>query len=70
MVSTLCQFASVCSSPTCNHSIVATVSGECSFLAHGETWLRTPIKKHRAHHPGQVPIITMDQPLYAIAMKV
>ena len=55
MVSTLCQFTSVCSSPTYNHRIVATVSGECSFLAHGETWHRPHIKSHRANQSWTSP---------------
>ena len=67
MVSSLCQLLGVCTQATCYHNTPPINSWWCTFTAPAMMSLVRQITCHV--NPEQIPVLTVDQPLYAIAKR-
>ena len=70
MVCLLRQHARIPSEATCNFSIASIVQRQCSFCSYGEAWYGHNKTYHQPCQAGQTPVLTVNQPLYALAKKI
>ena len=70
MVCLLRQHARIPSEATCNFSIAPIVQRQCSFYSYGEAWYGHNKTDHQPCQAGQTPVLTVNQPVYALAKKI